>query len=196
MHLRGDAVRVAERPLAIGIRLRLERASDGRRELGSAIERRERGAEPLAVRSVASLDEKAEAHEVARDAGGNDARPDIVARLGAATNERLLVGYALPLARHDVQPNIARIPRETFARRREMAWTIMEDLSRRGLEQALSRRHQPIGKCDLAERIEAERGAEVGVRIVDFDPMRHRLAFSDGTGRRTPIASGGPKFVE
>ncbi len=51
-------------------------------------------------------------HQVAHEAGGDHGGPERVADLAAAADEGLLLGYALPLAGQDMEPQIVRVPAE------------------------------------------------------------------------------------
>lgn len=72
----------------------------------------EGAAEPFAVGRVAAVHEDAQAHEVAYEAGGGDRGAQFVADLAAAGDEGLFLGYASPLARQDVEPDVVRVPAE------------------------------------------------------------------------------------
>jgi hypothetical protein len=72
--------------LAAGVQRRGEVPADR----AGAVQLRERGAEPLAGGGVAAFQQQAEAQQVADQAAGHQPRPQLVADLGAAADERLL----------------------------------------------------------------------------------------------------------
>ena len=163
-------------------------SSAGRR-VAAASSRANAGAEPLAVRRVAALEQEREAHHVADEPRGDDARAELVADLRGATDERLLLVDAAPLAREQPEPDVVRVPRERCPHggraRRAPSWKTAPAVtsSKRccGAQSQSPRRDPPRGSNPSRSR---EPRAELGhldvVRDGDRRPSRTASA-SRGT---------------
>lgn len=88
------------------------RSAQVRHEDGGAVKVGEGCPEPLPVRDVATLHDEPEPHDVAYEASGDQSRAEVVADLGASSDERFFLGNALPLGGEDEHPHFARIVSE------------------------------------------------------------------------------------
>lgn len=95
-----------------------ERGGKRRFDDGRQARTPERGPQPFAVRRAAALDEQDEPHQVANQPSRDHSRAEIVADLGAASGEGLLLGDAPPLACQHMPPHVVGVPGERRADRR------------------------------------------------------------------------------
>ena len=163
-----------ERVLPLLVILGRENVEQGRPKHGSRVELREREAEPLAVRRVPPLEQESKTHHVAGEPRRHHARTELVADLGRAADERLLLIQSPPLARKQPEPDVVRVPGQRVAHRRELAARIVEDRARGQLEESLLRRAKPLTGRDAATRIEPERPLQPLAERDDLDVVRHR----------------------
>ena len=56
-------------------------------------------------------------HDHPGETGRDHAGPEVVAALGGSTHERQLLSDARPVGRHDIGPQVERVPGEPFANR-------------------------------------------------------------------------------
>jgi len=85
-------------------------------DLGICGELAEAGAEPFAVGRVATFLQKAQPQGVTNEPTCIDARAELVANLRCPTDERLFLLDTTPLACKQPQPDVIRVPGESFAR--------------------------------------------------------------------------------
>ena len=93
---------VAQRGFARCVGVGCDGCFERRLQPQSAIQTRERAAEPLAVRRVSALHQEGEPHHVPDDSSRDQAAAEFVPDLGAASDEALFLPDPLPLAREPV----------------------------------------------------------------------------------------------
>src|SRR5256885_2265832 len=113
-----------------GGRLAVILHNDGKRELYYF--RHARDEEP---RAVITLD-------------GDQPRPQVVADLGAAPDERVDLRKLAPPLGQEPEPDVPRVVREALADVGELTHVVTEDVAGRRLEQRLLRGRQPFGGRD------------------------------------------------
>ncbi len=169
------------------------RGRQGRGECGGAGKPREGAAQPLAVRRVAAVHQQAQPHQVAGQARGDDDGAQVVAGLGAPAGKGLFLPDPLPLAGQQVQPHVARVPRQGVAGAGQLAGTVVEDRAAGELRQPLCRGGQPVRHGDGAARVEPELRDQPGAQASDHDPVPGGAAGFPGRGERYRVAAEGAR---
>jgi hypothetical protein len=72
------------------------------------------------------VQQQAQSHEVADEAGGDDRGAELVTHLACAAHERLLLCDAAPLASQHVPPDIGRVPAQGRPHLLEVAESVVE----------------------------------------------------------------------
>ncbi len=127
--------------------------------------------QPLRVWRVAPLLQEPKPHHVAHERSLDQTRAELVAARAGAAEEVLELRDPAPVAGHDEQPDVARVPRKALAHARQLADRVGEDLACGYLEQALRGRREPIGRREGLERIEPDQVTEVGAQREQLDPV-------------------------
>ncbi len=153
---RGD-----ERVLPLGDIPRFEGCEKWLADLVLGRQPAECGAEPLAVRCVATFEQEAEPHHIADESRGEDPGSELVTHLGRPPDERLLLVDSPPLAREKPQPDLVRIPGERVPDCRELPGVVVVHGAACDLEQDLLWRSEPVpeGTCRPEDRSRASRRA-------------------------------------
>ncbi len=101
-----------------------------------------------------------QAHEVADDLARDEARSRFVADLRGATDQRLLLPDATPLAREHPDPDLVREVVQLFANPCQFAGAVVVHRASCHTQQTLLRRGQPVRDRQVVEGIATELGAE------------------------------------
>src|SRR3990172_2515265 len=102
-------VRRAQVLLALLPRLGERGAMQDGDEVAGALQSGEHRAEPLGVRRVLLLHQKAQSHRVAHEPRADERRSDFIADSAGATHEMLFLPDARPARRQQIEPYVVRV---------------------------------------------------------------------------------------
>src|SRR3984885_530367 len=187
---RGDGFHgLRQVPLAGLVGVGGDRGRQGGGERRPARKPRERGAKPLAVRRVLPVHQQAQPHQVTGQAGGDDARAEVVARLGAPAGEGLLLVDAPPLAGQDVAPHVVGGPGRAPPGAGQPARAVVEHLPRGELREPLRGRGQPVPQGEVVPRVEAQQPGQPAAKAGDLDPVPRDAVGFPGDGEPDRVAA-------